>query len=126
MLDRWDQAMSLPLHGALDYSLLFCRTGGYRFYLSDKLVFNNHIHHSIEHGHITPTNELSNVYIPDTLVIYPQLIEYTNMGYISIETYWKYGTGGESYKYCIDKDSWLKISLKDVPAGIYNVVFDIQ
>lgn len=150
MMDRWDQAMSLPLHGALDYSLLFCRTGGYRFYLSDKLIFNKKIHHSIEHGpvgnnfpvdytslamyysdhgtgkQIIPANELSKVYFPDTLVIYPQLIESTNFGNISIDTYWKYGTGGESYRYSTDKDSWLKISLKEVPAGLYDVVFDIQ
>ncbi len=39
MMDRWDGKMSLPLHGALDYSLPFCRTGGYRFYISDKLSF---------------------------------------------------------------------------------------
>ena len=39
MMDRWDDKMSLPLHGSLGYSLPFCRTGGYRLYLSDKLSF---------------------------------------------------------------------------------------
>ena len=150
MMDRWDQAMSLPLHGALDYSLLFCRTGGYRFYLADKLSFTKNIHHSIEHGPMgnefpvnytslaiyysdkapvhqsVPASELSKVYIPDTLVIYPQLVEYTNFGNMTVHTFWKYGTGGESYKYSTDKDSWLRISLKDVPAGKYQVIFDIQ
>ena len=42
--------MSLPLHGALDYSIPLCRTGGYRFYISDKLSFENCIFMSIEHG----------------------------------------------------------------------------
>ncbi len=50
MMDRWDGKMSLPLHGALDYSLPFCRTGGYRLYLSDKLSFENSFYMSIEHG----------------------------------------------------------------------------
>ncbi|RYD74311.1 MAG: DUF2961 domain-containing protein, partial [Sphingobacteriales bacterium] len=33
LLDRWDRKMSLPLHGSLDYSLPFSRTGGYRLFL---------------------------------------------------------------------------------------------
>jgi hypothetical protein len=39
LADRWDTRMSLPLHGALDYSLPFSRTGGYRLFLSDKIPF---------------------------------------------------------------------------------------
>jgi hypothetical protein len=50
LLDRWDQGMSLPLHGALDYSLPMSRTGAYRFYLSDKLSFDEHLRQTIEHG----------------------------------------------------------------------------
>ena len=50
MMDRWEGKMSLPLHGALDYSLPFCRTGGYRLFLSDKISFNESFYHSIEHG----------------------------------------------------------------------------
>ena len=92
MMDRWDDKMSLPLHGSLGYSLPFCRTGGYRLYLSDKLSFEKSFWHSIEHGPagnnipadytslglyycdsspeiITiPATELSKVFIPDTLV----------------------------------------------------------
>ena len=48
--DRWDAAFSLPMHGALDYSLLFSRTGAYRFYFNDKLTFNKSFYHTIEHG----------------------------------------------------------------------------
>ena len=95
MMDRWDDKMSLPLHGSLGYSLPFCRTGGYRLYLSDKLSFEKSFFHSIEHGpagndfpadytslgfyycdsppekFMLHQNELTRVFIPDTLFIYP-------------------------------------------------------
>jgi hypothetical protein len=41
--DRWDAKSSLPLHGSLAYSLPFCRTGGYRLFLSDKMSFEKSI-----------------------------------------------------------------------------------
>ncbi|MEZ4414544.1 MAG: glycoside hydrolase family 172 protein [Gemmatimonadota bacterium] len=50
ILDRWDRGMSLPTHGALDYSLPLSRTGAYRFYLADKLSFVEHLRQTIEHG----------------------------------------------------------------------------
>ena len=149
MMDRWDGKMSLPLHGALDYSLPFCRTGGYRFYISDKLSFEQSICQSIEHGPvgnlfpvdytslalyysdspisdlIRPTNKLSHVFIPDTLIIYPQLMSYNIFGNIDIKTTWKYGTGGESYLYTPGNESWLRISLADIPDGKYRVFFDV-
>ena len=50
ILDRWDRGMSLPLHGALDYSLPLSRTGGYRFYMADKVSFERGIRQTIEHG----------------------------------------------------------------------------
>ena len=50
LTDRWDGVLSLPIHGCLDYSLPFSRTGAYRFYLSDKISFEKSIFHSIEHG----------------------------------------------------------------------------
>ena len=43
LLDRWDGAMSLPLSGALEYSLPLCRTGGYRFFIGDKISFRKKI-----------------------------------------------------------------------------------
>ncbi|MBK7606026.1 MAG: DUF2961 domain-containing protein [Saprospiraceae bacterium] len=149
MLDRWDGAMSLPLHGALDYSLPFCRTGGYRWCLGDKLTFEHDFYHTIEHGPVgnafpvdytslafyyndtppisvlTPGNELSKVFIPDTLVIYPQLMDYNVFGNMDIKTSWKYGTGGESYLFTPGKDTWLRISLKDLPASAYTLYFEI-
>jgi len=48
--DRWDQAYSLPVHGALAYSIPLARTGGYRFYVSDKISFKESFLLTIEHG----------------------------------------------------------------------------
>jgi hypothetical protein len=149
MMDRWDDKMSLPLHGSLGYSLPFCRTGAYRFYLSDKLSFEKSLWQSIEHGPVgnnipadytslglyycdsppakitVPAAELSKVYIPDTLFIYPQLMNLTLYGRMNIETTWKYGTGGESYLFTPGQDTWLRISLKEIPKDKYSVDFDI-
>ncbi|MBI5010170.1 MAG: DUF2961 domain-containing protein [Bacteroidia bacterium] len=150
MLDRWDGRMSLPLHGSLDYSLPFCRTGGYRLFVSDRISFEKSFYHSIEHGPvgnafpadftsiglyycdsppeniIIPTNELTTVFIPDTLILYPQLLELTLYGSIDIKTTWKYGTGGESYLFRPGGDSWVRISLRDIPEGNYSMYFDIM
>lgn len=48
--DRWDQAYSLPTHGSLEYSIPLARTGGYRFYVTDKLSFRKDFLLNIEHG----------------------------------------------------------------------------
>jgi len=48
--DRWDQAYSLPVHGALAYSIPLARTGGYRFYIPDKVSFKESFQLTIEHG----------------------------------------------------------------------------
>jgi hypothetical protein len=53
--DRWDQAFSLPVHGSLAYSVPLARTGGYRFYISDKLSFEKSIGMTIEHGGVGNT-----------------------------------------------------------------------
>ena len=49
VMDRWDRGLSLPIHGSLDYNLMSARTGGYRFYLNDKLNFNQSFQLTIEH-----------------------------------------------------------------------------
>ena len=149
MLDRWDGKVSLPLHGSLEYSLPFCRTGGYRLYLSDKIYFKENIYHSMEHGPkgnafpvdytslafyyndgpaenaVTPTEELSRVFLPDTLVIYPQLMQFTTSGSIDFRSAWKYNTGGESFTYTVADNSWLRISLADIPEGNYSLYLDL-
>lgn len=149
LMDRWEGRMSLPLHGALDYSLPFCRTGGYRLFLSDKMSFQNALHHSIEHGPVgnqfpvdytsvgmyyadspvtppgnVPINELTTVFIPDTLYLYPQLMDMNVSSDLDIKTTWKYGTGGLSYIFTPGADSWLRISLKEIPAGTYEFYLD--
>lgn len=48
--DRWDHNLSLPVHGALTYSIPLARTGGYRFYVSDKISFKKTFLLMIEHG----------------------------------------------------------------------------
>jgi hypothetical protein len=150
MMDRWDERMSLPLHGSLDYSLPFCRTGGYRLFITDKISFNKSLYHSIEHGPVgnvfpadytsvglyysdtpaeertAPNPELSRVFIPDTLILYPQLLDLTLYGSMDVKTTWKYGTGGESYRFSPGSDSWIRISLNEIPYGNYKMFFDIM
>jgi hypothetical protein len=149
LMDRWDNKMSLPLHGSLEYSLPFCRTGGYRFYIADKLSFEKSFFQSIEHGTTensfpaaytsfglfycdSPPSPLSlppenaeKIYMPDTLVIYPQLIDFNLYGSMDIRTTWRYGTGGESYLFTPVGEAMIRISLRDIPAGNYSVYFDI-
>ena len=109
---RWDEKFSLPMHGALDYSATYSRTGGYRFYLDDKISFSKEIYQSMEHGPVgnnvpaqytsmalfyadkappsflKPTNELCKILTPDTLLLYLQLLKYTTLGEISLNTSW--------------------------------------
>ncbi len=49
ILDKWDAGFSLPIHGSLAYNQMTSRTGGYRFYLSDKLNFDKSFNLTIEH-----------------------------------------------------------------------------
>jgi hypothetical protein len=49
VMDKWDKGMSLPIHGSLEYDMMTSRTGGYRFYLSDKLNFQESFKLTIEH-----------------------------------------------------------------------------
>ena len=69
---------------------------------------------------------LTKVYIPDTLIIYPQLMDFNIYGNLDVKTTWKYGTGGESYLFTPGDDSWLRISLADIPPGRYKVYFDVM
>ena len=98
MPDRWDRSFSLPLHGCLDYSIPYARTGGYRLYLTDKITWHKEILHTIEHGPqgnrypvdytsvalyysdtppadiLNPEPGLREVYLPDTLIFHPILL----------------------------------------------------
>lgn len=138
LLDRWDRKMSLPLHGSLDYSLPFARTGGYRLFLSDKMSFEKSISHTIEHSPVNnniavdytsvamyyaeapvslsqkPTNELTKVYIPDTMMIYRQLMKFSFGGTFTMD--------GDAF--IARKGGHLQIDLTEIPKGNYQVYAD--
>jgi len=146
--NRWDGKLSLPLHGCLDYSLPYCRTAAYRFYLSDKIAFEKNIFQSIEHGpagnqvpvdytslgfyyagtapasFTAPVNESTKVYVPDTLIMYPQLMQLTVENNVSVKTSWAYGTGGLSYTFTAGNESGIKISIAELPLGKYRLLAD--
>ncbi len=145
LLNRWDSKMSLPLHGALDYSLAFARTGGYRFYITDKMSFEKSIYQSIEHGgehNAVPalytsvsyfycnknpqltssiTTENTKVYIPDTINIYPQFSNIVLGKDIDVKTVWDNNDEGQSFDITATDNSLLKVVLGDIPAGNYKL-----
>jgi len=147
--DRWENKFSLPVYGCLDYSLPFCRTGGYRLYLADKLSFEKSIYQSMEHGpegneapvsytslslyycstaptaYTKPANDITSIYIPDTLTLYPQLLHFNISGEITTKPDWAYNTGGESFNFTVTDGSALGIPLEKVPNGHYKLFVDI-
>lgn len=148
LLDRWDGAYSLPLSGSLDYSLAFCRTGGYRLFLGDKISFEKSFYHSIEHGPVgngfpgiytsvsfyyadrapdstlKPESAETRVYQPDTMILYPQLLSFSMEGDIHSVTKWAYPTGGETYYFTVSPGTILRTSLAEIPEGDYELSID--
>lgn len=146
--DRWDAAMSLPLSGALDYSLPLCRTGGYRLFLSDKIPFEKNIHHAIEHGPAhnkapvdytsisyyycstppavapAPTVATTRIFLPDTLTLYPQLMAFGTEGHVEVNPSWTYPTGGATYTFTVGKGASIRIPLDGVPMGKFSLSLD--
>ncbi len=141
LLDRWDRGISMPLHGSLDYSLPMNRTGGYRFFLSDKMSFEKEIYHGIEHGEVNnnfpvdytsvafyyanrsmssrmePTEALRKVYLPDTHVFFPQLMEITLEK--GIQVIFDRGLALSSFG-----KGAVRVMLNDVPEGKYRVLLN--
>lgn len=140
-LDRWDRGVSLPLHGSLDYSLPMARTGGYRWFLNDKMPFEHYIYHGMEHGpqnndfpvnytslafyysntppnkRMLPTEEARTVYSPTKHVYFPQQFNITlGQGVVCV-----FGKG-----LAIDtpSDGTVKLSLGDVPEGKYRLLLN--
>lgn len=148
MMDRWDGPLSLPLSGALDYNLPMSRTGGYRLFLSDKIPFSTTIHHSIEHGPehnmapgtytsmayyysdrppaaaLSPASADTKVSIPDTMIVYPQLLTINTFGDINIKRRWRYHTGGEAVIFTATDEAAVRVHLQEVPDGTYKVFLD--
>ena len=56
----WTERGGRPLSGCLDYSIPLSRTGGYRFYITDKLPFYKSIYHSMEHGPVNNNRPVQN------------------------------------------------------------------
>ncbi|HMR85219.1 MAG TPA: DUF2961 domain-containing protein [Niabella sp.] len=95
----WVEKLGAALSGCLDYTLPLSRTGGYRFFLSDKMPFSSSIKHTIEHGPVNnrpvsytsvamyyadkaiavseaPSNKLTKVSIPDTVTFYTGFLKH--------------------------------------------------
>lgn len=139
LLDRWDRGVSLPIHGSLDYSLPMARTGGYRLFLSDKVVFNEHLNVTIEHGPegnkfpvdytsiafyygsksatstLEPTEELRTVYYPTTHIFFPQLMSFS-MGEGT-----RLDFRGDRSVAEVFNESMFRIMLDEVPEGNYKI-----
>ena len=138
MPDRWDRSFSLPLHGALDYSIPYSRTGGYRFYLTDKIPWEKEILHTIEHGSQgnrypvdyasvalyysdTPPDEILNpepnlreVNLPDTLIFHPILLN-VNVGFDMNVKY----SGWEEITITGNDNGRIRIDLSEIQKGKY-------
>jgi hypothetical protein len=138
--NRWDQAFSLPIHGCLEYSIPLARTGGYRFYLADKINFKQHFLHTIEHGpqgnqypvdytsiafyycnqpptaFLEPRAELRKIYFPDTLVITPDLMKVT-IGLFNASSRIDWG----KFRFYGDEKSIMVIHLDEIPRGDYRM-----
>lgn len=141
LLDRWDRGISMPIHGALDYSLPMARTGAYRFFLSDKLPFEKKIYHGMEHGEVgnnfpvdyasvafyyaekplkermDPASQLREVPMLTKHVYFPQLMEITLERGIQVIldrglSITAFGKGA------------VRIMLTDVPEGKYKVLLN--
>lgn len=142
LMDRWDRKVSMPLHGSLDYSLPYGRTGGYRLFISDKMPFEREIDHTMEHGpednnmpvdytsvalyyaetpvnseQQTPSNELTGTYIPSTFILFPQLIKYTVAGDVNIQH------NGEMLS---SRGGMARIDLSELPPGSYKLYADME
>lgn len=141
LLDRWDRGNSLPLHGCLDYSLPMGRTGGYRFFLADKMSFEEEIYHGIEHGEVQnnfpvdytsvsffyagtpltkkedPSSELRQVYQPTVHPYFPQLMQLTLGGGVTVRN-------ERGIRMTTSEYGEVRILLDDVPEGKYRMLIN--
>ncbi|MFV0310664.1 MAG: glycoside hydrolase family 172 protein [Dysgonomonas sp.] len=138
LLDRWDRGVSLPIHGSLDYSLPMARTGGYRFFMTDKVTFDKNLLVTIEHGPeqnrfpvdytslafyygskpaecgVFPTEELRTVYEPSTHIFYPQLMNLSIGHGLKVENKDRLIADTEN-------EGMVRIMLDEVPEGVYKI-----
>jgi hypothetical protein len=138
----WVERLGAPLHGCLDYSLPYSRTGGYRFYLSDKLPFEKSIYHSIEHGpennnravvytsaafyyagkpvqpSAVPTNKTARVFVPDTLTFYARL-----MNHLTYEGQMQLKDGNAVLG--VQQEGITKVNVEELTSGTYQLYLDM-
>lgn len=138
LLDRWDRGISLPIHGSLDYSLPMARTGGYRFFLADKMPFENEIYHAMEHGpegnefpvdyisvaffyasnplqaRLDPSDALRVVYEPKEHVYFPALMDVTMGGGMQV-------LFDRGLRMITEHHHMARVMLNDVPEGRYKL-----
>ncbi len=148
LLDRWNDAMSLPLSGCLGYSTALSGTGGYRYFINDKISFNTSLLQTIEHGPehnlfpsdytsvsyyycdrnnaqtVIPSNDNTKIFIPDTLEFYPQITPSAMDENMSV--YAKWDGPAKKMFYTISDESLLKFYFKDIPAGNYSVYINFD
>lgn len=142
VVDRWDRGVSLPIHGALDYNLPFSRTGGYRFYLSDKIPYENKIYMGIEHGPegniypvdytsvafyysadipteqvMIPTEALREIYMPTEFAFYPDLMSIIIGSFESNIRVSRH----DGLRFETDNKGVVQIRLDDIPEGKYEI-----
>lgn len=141
LLDRWDRGNSLPIHGCLDYSLPMGRTGGYRFFLSDKMSYEKEIYHGMEHGEVNnnfPVDYTSvsffyseqpllervefsdaqrTVYLPTVHTYFPQLMKLTLGGGVQV-------VHDRGIRMTTQHNGMVRIMLDDVPEGKYKVLIN--
>ncbi|MET0299538.1 MAG: glycoside hydrolase family 172 protein, partial [Flavitalea sp.] len=134
----WVERKGAPLHGCLDYSLPLSRTGGYRFYILDKLPFQQKIYHSMEHGPEknnrvveytsvamyyankpiakgkAPDNKSSKIFIPDTLSFYTRLMDHISY---SGEAKLQHG----NFELGANKSGGININVSELTPGRYTM-----
>ena len=131
----WTERAGAALSGCTNYSIPLSRTGGYRFFLSDKMPFNKEIKHTIEHGPVNnrpvtytsvamyyadkaiavneaPSNTFTKVLVPDTVTFYTNFLKHL--------TY----NGGIDFKdgHAVVKEtgnSSVTVNVNEVPGGRY-------
>jgi len=140
LLDRWDRGISLPVHGSLDYSVPMARTGGYRFYLSDKVSFEESYYITIEHGPegnkvpvdytsvafyygdtppgevMEPVENLQEVFYPTEHVFFPQLFTMSVGGSTEVDY-----SNGRNIRISSARQGMVRFVLDEVPDGKYRL-----
>ncbi|HPG39901.1 MAG TPA: DUF2961 domain-containing protein [bacterium] len=143
ILNRWDRSTSLPVHGSLDYSIPDSRTGGYRFYLADKLSFEKNCLITMEHGPegnlfpvdytsvafyyadqpplqaMEPTDDLRRVFVPNSFGFTTDLLKLTLAPHTIAD--FQYGSGIVIKQGRKDEDGEVRLDLSAVPAGVYDL-----